>query len=443
MPDAVDLKFAIGLPPEKAIAYFENKGYAIGFNWRDIEKEAHAKAFTVAGVMKIDVLQDIRTELDKALKTGGTLAEFKDNLKPLLERKGYFGRGLIVDHDTGEIQGKRLTPRRLNNIFQTNMQSAYQAGRYATQLEDADIRPYWEYVAIMDSRTRPAHARLNGRIFHFDDAFWASFYPPNGWRCRCRVRTYRARDMDQRGLASSSSDGQLVTVLQPAGAKGQTVPAMAYKDPATGKTFTADVGFDYNPGRAWMRPFTPPPSNSLPQTFPKGMELPALPKPLQVNAKDLLPAGLNDQEYARHFLKEFDADIARPQLFQDVTGTRLPINQGLFQDGKGEWKSNKNGRGEYLTLLADTLKHPDEVWLRWEQSRSQEGAWLLKRRYIKAYAMEEQDKQFFGLGVFEWDQEGWSGSTIFAPKPNLPAAEQLAYIAKQRDGMLAWRTAAQ
>ena len=61
MPADVDLGYAIGLEPAKAIEYFESKGYKIGFRWQDVAAEAHAKAFTVAGVMKVDVLQDIRS----------------------------------------------------------------------------------------------------------------------------------------------------------------------------------------------------------------------------------------------------------------------------------------------------------------------------------------------------------------------------------------------
>lgn len=112
-PDAsqVDLSFAIGLPPEEAIAYFESKGYAIGFKWQDVWAEAHAKAFTVAGVTKLDVLTDIRGALDSALKTGETLSDFQQRLQPLLEAKGWWGKGRIVDESTGEIHGKRLNLR--------------------------------------------------------------------------------------------------------------------------------------------------------------------------------------------------------------------------------------------------------------------------------------------------------------------------------------------
>ncbi|MGE8357660.1 MAG: phage minor head protein, partial [Microvirgula sp.] len=204
MPRA-DLSYAIGLPPEAAIAYFEQKGYAIGFRWQDVWAEAHAKAFTVAGVTKLDILTDIRNGLTDALRNGGTLADFQKQLQPMLETRGWWGRGRVVDQATGEVAGKRLNSRRLETIFRQNMQSAYMAGRYQEQLAGADLRPYWEYVAVMDSRTRPAHRTLHGRVFRFDDPFWRTFYPPNGWRCRCRVRTRSQRDIDRLDLPVSSS----------------------------------------------------------------------------------------------------------------------------------------------------------------------------------------------------------------------------------------------
>ncbi|WP_293765678.1 hypothetical protein [uncultured Aquitalea sp.] len=40
-------------------------------------QEAQAKAFTVAGVMKMDVLVDIRQAVDKALATGQTYSDFE------------------------------------------------------------------------------------------------------------------------------------------------------------------------------------------------------------------------------------------------------------------------------------------------------------------------------------------------------------------------------
>ena len=47
--------------------------------------------------------------------------------------------------------------------------------------------PYLEYVTMKDNRVRPEHILLDGIIRKADDAFWNTFYPPNGWMCRCKT----------------------------------------------------------------------------------------------------------------------------------------------------------------------------------------------------------------------------------------------------------------
>jgi uncharacterized protein with gpF-like domain len=71
----VDLAFAFGLPPERAIAYFRERGYVISANWQQVWQEAHTQAFTVAHAARLDILQSIRDELDRALSEGTTLAD--------------------------------------------------------------------------------------------------------------------------------------------------------------------------------------------------------------------------------------------------------------------------------------------------------------------------------------------------------------------------------
>ncbi|KUY72304.1 MULTISPECIES: PBECR2 nuclease fold domain-containing protein [unclassified Burkholderia] len=435
---AVDLGYAIGLEPEKAIAYFESKGYKIGFRWQDVAAEAHAKAFTVAGVMKVDVLQDIRQALTTSLKKGTTFGEFKRQLSPVLEKKGWLGQGMIVDQDTGEIEGKRLTPRRLQTIFQTNMQSAYMAGRYAAQLEQVDTHPYWEYVAVLDSRTRPAHRALAGAIYRYDDSFWQTFYPPNGFRCRCRVRTRtRAWVEDKHGPVYDSS-GRLVQV-EIVDRSGTRRSALAYQDAVTGQKLLPDPCFSSNPGAQWMKPFTPPPADSLPRTFPSGIELPTLPTPTPVPASSLLPAGLAPEQYAQAFLREFGLKQGQSKVFEDATRSAVTISDDLFKTGDGSWKADKDGRGAYMSLLARAIQEPDEIWLRWEESRAHPGTWLLKRRYIKSWLIDDQDGAQYGLSVFELGQDNWTGST--AMMANIERGEQARrrYIEKQRDGFLVYR----
>ncbi|MTH47483.1 phage head morphogenesis protein [Intestinirhabdus alba] len=250
--DDVDLGYAYTLAPEEAINYFESKGYAIGFNWFDVRDVAHARSFTVAGVMKLDVLQDIRGALQSALENGDTWQEFVKGLLPLLEAKGWMGKGLVADPETGELQGKQLTPRRLQTIFDTNIQSSYNVGRYQQQMANVADRPYFERVAVMDSHTRPRHAALNRFTAPADDPVWEYLYPPDGYGCRCRIRARSQADVEKYGLTVQSSEGRLVEVEQEYGQPGQTIKTMGLRMP-DGSVYTADAGFGYNPGRvAWQ-----------------------------------------------------------------------------------------------------------------------------------------------------------------------------------------------
>lgn len=246
MPKAdVDLGYAIGLKPDEAIRYFESKGYAIGFNWHDVEAKAHATAFTVAGVLKQDVLEDIRSALKKSLTEGGTLRQFERQLTPVLTQKGWLGKGLVADED-GVLEGKQLTPRRLRTIFETNMQSAYGAGRYEEQLANAAFRPYLERIAVLDTHTRPRHAALNGFTARIDDPVWQFMYPPDGYGCRCRVRARTQADIDAGGRVIQSWADKIETVKQAWG-PDDTREVQALR--INGELYTPDAGFGHNPGQ--------------------------------------------------------------------------------------------------------------------------------------------------------------------------------------------------
>lgn len=191
MPDPIDIKFAIGLPPEKAIEYFRSKGNKFSWAWQEMWQQAHARAFTVAKVTRLDILQDIREAVDAALAEGKTFREFQKELAPVLRKKGWWGKVLAKDvpgfdpeSDQDPDEEIQLgSPYRLRTIYSANMQTALMAGRYDAQIQNTDDRPYWMYVAILDVNTRPSHAALHGRIYRYDDPFWDTFYPPNGWNC--------------------------------------------------------------------------------------------------------------------------------------------------------------------------------------------------------------------------------------------------------------------
>lgn len=200
MPDPVNLAFAMNLPPEKVIEYFESKGYAISFRWDDLAGEAHKKAFTAAGAMNQDILEGIRGAMDEAIKEGQTFRQFQSNLQPTLKNLGWWGEQEIVDPDTGEIRTIDVTPHRLRNIYRTNMRTSYATGRMERQQEVMNSRPYWMYSAVGDAATRTSHAAMHNIVLRADDPWWLENYPPNGWGCRCQVVSLSQRALERRGL---------------------------------------------------------------------------------------------------------------------------------------------------------------------------------------------------------------------------------------------------
>lgn len=256
----VDLGYCMQLPPEKAIQYLKNKGYALTWDWEELWQDAQAQAFTVAKVTRLDILQDIRDAVEKALVEGKTLAWFKKELTPILKAKGWWGKQDVLDKETGEVREVQLgSPWRLQTIYRANLQTAYMAGRWQTQIDNVDDRPFWRYVAILDGRTRPSHRAMNGRVFRYDDPFWQFFYPPNGWGCRCRVTTLSADDMEARGLQAESSAGRLGTALRTVSERTgeqREVATLRAIDPVSRREISVspDVGWSYNPGAAAWAP---------------------------------------------------------------------------------------------------------------------------------------------------------------------------------------------
>lgn len=256
IPNPADLKAIFGLEPAKAIDYLKGKGYAITWDWQEMLDQAHDQAFTVAKAMRLDLLSDIREALETALQKGQTLKQFTEVLQPTLEAQGWWGKQVIVDSQgVGELV-QLGSPRRLQTIYQTNLQSAYMAGRKASMEETADTHPYWMYVSILDGKTRPSHRALHGKVFRHDDPIWSSIFPPNGFNCRCRVVALTEAALKRRGLTVISSQGLSFNDIVEIGTNKRTgeirtagVTGLRLTDRG-GKpiTFRTDPGFNHAPG---------------------------------------------------------------------------------------------------------------------------------------------------------------------------------------------------
>ena len=164
---------------EEAVEYFKGRVPVTADVFYRIAEQYRGLAFTVSGYTKAQILKRFYDEILAALEDGNTFSEFRKNMNDFLKAEGYEG----------------LDPLQADLIFRTNIQTAYNVGHYE-QMTDPGVmklRPYWQYDAVNDTHTRPSHLAMDGKVFPADHPVWNTWFPPNGFRCRCTVRTSSRR----------------------------------------------------------------------------------------------------------------------------------------------------------------------------------------------------------------------------------------------------------
>jgi SPP1 gp7 family putative phage head morphogenesis protein len=186
----------------------------------------------VGGVARMDLCEGIHKAVLAAIEDGETLADFQGRVGEIFQAQGF----------TAAEEG--FGAWRMETIFRTNIQTAYNVGRYNQMKDMKDEFPYWEYDAVNDSNTRPEHAALDGKVFPTDDPFWDTWYPPNGYNCRCGVNPVHKYAAEEEGLKIETDDptGKLI---EPIDAAGNKLPA---------RPLMPDPGFATNPAKQSWQP---------------------------------------------------------------------------------------------------------------------------------------------------------------------------------------------
>jgi Phage Mu protein F like protein len=200
-------------PPPEVLRYFRDKGLRPRFSWLDVWGEEHAHAFTVAKAVELDVLQAFRKTIDKAIAEGQSFETWKANVKPELDKLGWWGRRQVKD-PTNAFRKATVdfsAPRRLQTIFWSNMRAARAAGQWERIQRTKRALPLILYVRTASADPRPEHLAFAGRILPVDHPFWRTHFPPNGWGCKCTVRAITGREAESyRGKEGYSYDAPVV-----------------------------------------------------------------------------------------------------------------------------------------------------------------------------------------------------------------------------------------
>jgi len=230
---------AFNVPFDEAIAYFRGKGLRPTFSYKDMIGRANDQAFTVAKMMDVDLLKQVRDSLDSALANGQSFTEWKRGIVPILKSSGWWGRKFVDDPQTDQTELAQLgSAWRVDTIFRTNMQTAYAAGQWQQIWDQSEVAPFLLYDAVDDFRTRAAHRAWDGTVLPVNSTWWKTHYPPNGWNCRCGVIQLDESDLQALSLKPSAEppdDG-----------------SYGWTNPRTGERISIpnglDPGFDRNAG---------------------------------------------------------------------------------------------------------------------------------------------------------------------------------------------------
>lgn len=179
------------IPPikfEEAIDFLKSKVPLTKKQWLDLEPKLRFRAFTVAKLGEAKAINSAKEILVKALEDGTGYAETWEELKKK------------VNTDALEI-----TPGYWENVFRTNTQSAYIAGKLQQYEAFNDIKAYQLFV-IEDSRTSRYCRNLltsygRGFILPIDHKFWKEKgFPPYHFQCRTSIRAIFGRQIARQGL---------------------------------------------------------------------------------------------------------------------------------------------------------------------------------------------------------------------------------------------------
>lgn len=227
MPDSALLRSAFNLQPEKAIEFFRQKGYRIGFDYRDVWQREHQAGFTVAKAMQMDLLMAIREQVDAALVLGTTIDSFRQTLMPDLVKRGWWGKATMIDPVTGNAKEVQLgSAWRLKVIYDINLRNAHSEGQWERSQATKSTLPFVMYDHTPSAHERKEHAAWDGKVLPIDDPWVLAHWPVKAFGCKCRMIQLGQRQLDRLGLQVSQAPAERwITHTNKRTGETQQVPA--------------------------------------------------------------------------------------------------------------------------------------------------------------------------------------------------------------------------
>ena len=204
-------------PFEEAIRLFDERVPMLASNVPHLAQIAKAQATEIAAAEKLGVVAKLDAQTNAISKALGTAFWVSDvdqstvvNLRDLIAQAV---RGVMPDDrlslpdfiDQAWLTGAQaLTAARLETVYRTNLQTAYNEGHMSTMRapEVKKVAPLVMIVEIDDPRSRDHHAAMDGYINTVEEFDRLQLRPPNGFNCRGTVRSVSWTEAERLGLVN-------------------------------------------------------------------------------------------------------------------------------------------------------------------------------------------------------------------------------------------------
>ena len=422
MSDTEELEHLASLPSYDAIAYMVGRyqkeksrgALRVTTNWQDMWHEEHAQAFTISRLTRQDLLAALHKGLVDSVRGDLSRTDWMKNAEALLAKAGWWGRNLpVTDRRTGEELTTTFNPSRLSLIYDTNTRHAYAAGQWQRIQAAKHTHPYLRYVTRADGRVREQHRAWHNVTLPVDDPFWDTHFPPNGWRCRCRVIAMSEADVQQgyvetRPLAGWGENAP--TQRQPLITERPPESVRQWYNPRKKQASSVPVGiapgFAYNIGKAraklaelerlieekegHLQPSILAAARKTLRLKPEGAkELSGqdtwktlgLPSARDMKPRSVAPARLpkaDTWEEATDVLRD-TLGVAPGQMakFRLPTGEEAAIWEELLPHIT---EKRMDARERFAAFVKPTLQDPDEIW----ETRYDDGT--KRKRFLRLFA---------------------------------------------------------
>ena len=236
--------------------------------------------------------------------------------------------------------------------YETAVLTAESASNYHRLMGKTKLFPYWKYVTAGDDKVREEHRKLDGAVLPAKDTRWDKIFPPNGWKCRCRVTPVMRHEVTEEWLAESSRivDGYLGT------SEWRKVEQQHW-DSNRGKR--AEI-FDKN--QMYIRKFPDMAARYMDKIPPAGWGAePSFKKLTGEKAPELKEYEGTAESWWNDRKKVMDGKDVLPVT--DYRGRIWYMEKKDYDIHTTDDKKSRGFRVKYLSCIDEVMADPDEVWL--------------------------------------------------------------------------------